>query len=383
MSFIGSVYRNMRRFISAKKRWDWPRHSEVLIFDACNHAPLLPLIGHLRPVILSIRWEEINIPILLASLFRRGKPADAYIDAFIEAVDPKIIITFIDNTPAFYRLKSRHPHRITIFVQNGWRTYEADVFEHLDTMGSGESLSVDYMVCFNDSVAALYQRYINGNSVVIGSLKNNTYSSRYSFEPGTIAYISQWVEEGFHLGERFYSQEEFGGQVDRLILPVLQEQTQRRAAPLYIIPRTAPDSPKRQLEEVHFKSMLGGSCRFLEYPEPGSSYQAIDSVEVVVGVDSTLVYESLARGNKTAVFAIRAHMLGVQSYRFGWPMDCPNEGAFWTNVPDCGRFKTILDSLFSLSKPEWKKAFEESKMQELMAYDPDNKKLVTLLEKLR
>lgn len=307
---------------------------------------------------------------------------DAYIDTFIESVDPKIIVTFIDNTPSFYRLKSRHPHRITLFIQNGWRGYEGDVFEHLDNMGSGDTLSVDYMLCFNATIAALYGRYINGNSLVIGSLKNNACAKCYNTEPGTIGFISQWIEESFYLKGKFHSPEEIIGQVDRLILPVLQEHARRRRTSLYIIPRTLPNSPKRPLEEAYFTSMLGYPCRFLEYPETGSSYRAVDSVEIVVGVDSTLAYESLGRGNKTAIFAIRSHMLKIPSYRFGWPADLPNEGPFWTNLPDHTVFNRILDYLFSLSKPEWQKTFEASKVQELIIFDPGNKELTALLQKL-
>ena len=47
---------------------------------------------------------------------------------FIEKVNPNIIITFIDNNPEFYKLKKFFQDKKTIFIQNGIRGYDNDVF---------------------------------------------------------------------------------------------------------------------------------------------------------------------------------------------------------------------------------------------------------------
>lgn len=382
MKISNKLLHTIRRLVTTKMRWRNPPRSQVLIFDACNHAPLLTYLSHLHPVLLPVRWEEINIPVLIASVFKSGRRGEAYIDAFIEAVAPKIIVTFIDNTVAFYRLKSRHPHRTTMFIQNGWRTYDGDIFMQLGEPDDTRHFQVDYMLCFNAAVAGLYRQHIQGSSMAIGSLKNNCYPKSNKTEAGSIGYISQWMEGGFPLRGKLLSQEDFIGQVDRIILPVLQERARSNGAPLYVIPRTQAGSDKRILEEAYFTNLLSCPCRFLEYAGPGSSYQAIDAVEIVVGVDSTLAYESLARGNKTAIFSIRGHLLDIPSYRFGWPSDFPDTGPFWTNLPDKDALNALLDSLFAFSEKEWQKMLEHFKVDRLMHYDPENRLLRKLIEQI-
>ena len=63
----------------------------------------------------------------------------------------------------------------TLFIQNGLRSYSIDVFRELDTLNSDtkSTFFVDYMLTFGSTIGELYSRYIKGNIVPIGSIKNN------------------------------------------------------------------------------------------------------------------------------------------------------------------------------------------------------------------
>ena len=332
--------------------------------------------------VLPVRGESINIPVMLVSLFVGGNRSDAYFDVYIRKVRPKLIVTFIDNTPAFYRLAPRHPGVKTMFIQNGWRGYHVDVFEQLDAQtGDHRELAVDYMLCFGSAIGRHYQRYIKGNVVAIGALRNNQYLPGIARDVGRIAFVSQWRSEGLQVAGRTYSQEELIAAVDRYIVSFLAEYARAHGKRVSIIPRTPADSEARQDETRYFAAMLGGGCDFLEYDSANSSYRAIDVAEVVVGVDSTLVYEAIARGTRTAVFSIRGALMGVRGFDYGWPATNQPEGPFWTNTPSHDRFAAVLDYLFAISDNDWREELSRISFEDLMTFDPGNLILKQMLAK--
>ncbi len=360
-------------FRYARKRWLWPQRSEVMIFDACGEELLRDYLRDCSIEVLPVRGESINVPVMLASLFVGGNRSEAYFDVYIRRVRPRLIVTFIDNTLAFYRLSSRHAGVKTMFIQNGWRGYHADVFEQLDALGEDTgALAVDYMLCFGPAIGRLYQRYIKGDVVAIGALRNNRHLRSAAREAGCLAYVSQWRGEGLQLAGQMYSQEELIGSVDRCIVGFLADYARANGKRVSIIPRTPEGSAERQEEAQYFATILGDPWSVLEYRTPGSSYMALDAAEVVVGVDSTLVYEAIARGTRTAIFSIRGAMMGVQGFGYGWPATCPPDGPFWTNTPAHERFAAVLNYLFAISDDDWRKELHSVAFEELMVFDPCN-----------
>ena len=108
-------------FFLAKKTWSLPGKSEVLIFDSCNQDILMQFLNPWKPEVLHVRGEEINMKVLLKSLFRSGNRVDAYIDCFIEKTCPRLVVTFIDNHSRFHSIAARNPNIATLFIQNGMR----------------------------------------------------------------------------------------------------------------------------------------------------------------------------------------------------------------------------------------------------------------------
>ena len=370
---FGKIARYLSYLWRAKKHWSWPSESEVLIFDACGEELLREHLMNWSVEVLPVRGESINVPVMLVSLFTLGSKPDAYFDSYIRKVRPKLVVTFIDNNLSIYRLSQRNPGLKTMFVQNGWRGFYADVFEQLDVrLKSGEQLAVDYMLCFGHAVGKHYLRYVSGTVVAMGALRNNRQPRDVSVVQGAIGFVSQWHREGIEVAGRRYSQDEFIGVVDRCLVSFLGEYARQQGKQLYIIPRTQAGSPSREEEFRHFSAILGEACCFLEYDILGSSYQAINRVEVVAGIDSTLLYEAAARGVKTAIFSIRGAIMGIKGFDFGWPAQCPSDGAFWTNTPSPERFREVLDYLFSVSDDAWQEELQSVAFEELMIFDQGN-----------
>ena len=112
------------------------------------------------------------------------------------------------------------------------------------------------------------------------------------------------------------------------------------------------------------------------------NYTVVDESEIVVFTSSTLGYESLARGKKTAAFLIDAEIIDSPSIRFGWPVPISDEGKFWTNRLDENRFEEILNYLLAASNNDWEKVRSET-MREIINYDPGNSQFVSMVKSLR
>ncbi len=201
-------------------------------------------------------------------------------------------------------------------------------------------------------------------------------------QAGTIAIISEWrLDEGQFLAGTFFSFEDFYMRPDKLVIQCIMDYAKEKNKQLVIIP-TMPNSNDLIIQEkAYFRELMGREPKFLRPPGPYPGYLAVDSVEILVALESTLVYESIARGKKAAIFPIRGAMIGVADRNFGWPADYPDEGPFWTNKPDSDIFIRILDYLFEVSDEQWKKDVEATNFSSIMEYDPRNTIFQSILEK--
>lgn len=372
----------MKFVIDAKKVWAWPHESDVLIYDACGIETLLEYLHPWSPEVLHVRNEFINIPVLLHCLLSRSKKTDAYTDCFIKKVNPKLIVTFIDNNSRFYTISQRHPSVKTMFIQNGVRAYY-DAFDPLEQLPieTRNLLTVDYMLSFGSNIGAEYKRYVKGNVVSVGSLKNNHVTKKHATKNNVVAYISQWHPNGIVINNVFQSHEIFFKSADQAIIKFLVSYVGRKNKQLVVIPRNFKGSLERASEEAYFRELAGKDVVFFEPIGTYGSYQAVDKVGVVVGVDSSLIYEAIARGTKAAIFSIRSKLIGDKSRSYGWPGIYEDDGPFWTNNLDSKSFERIMDYLFKINHHQWQALLTEHAFANVMEYDPDNKTLKSLLEK--
>ena len=113
-----------------RKIWTLPKKCDVLIFNSKDNNPIevgltqiLSSYGNVGRFTLP-NDGEVNLPILLLSILKRGIKFSAYCDSYIQRVDPKLVITYIDNNATFYPIASRNPSVKTMFIQNGTRGYK-------------------------------------------------------------------------------------------------------------------------------------------------------------------------------------------------------------------------------------------------------------------
>lgn len=390
MSYLLSRFRKLKAIISyfnsSEKEWRFPRKSKVLIYDAAGQAILSKYVKKWDPEILHTRNESINIPILLKSLFRGGGRLNAYADCYIEEVNPKLILTHIDNNTNFYFLSKRYPETVTIFLQNGLRSYYLDVFETLDKNIDSfkNKYKVDWMGTFGTYVGEEYKKYIEGKFVPIGSVKNNSIPKTAKKKRGVISFISQFrSEENLLVDGEVVTREDYFQSSDRSILKFLVKYAEINKKDLQIITYNKQDSiDDLELEKKYYNELAGFNFSFSVRKDEYSSYQTVDTADVIIGIDSSLTYESAVRGNKTAFFSIRGHFLQRKGYDFGWPSVLPSDGPFWTNIPDENIYKRILDHLFEIDEVEWENEMLVNNFSNIMRYDPENTILSTYLDQI-
>lgn len=373
-------------FLRPRWRWAGPARSDVVIYDATNADLLQAYLRHYRVEILSIRGESIRVQCLVRALFSlsfwKGTPIQAYTDAFIQASSPKVVITFIDNNSDFYSISRRFPDVQTIFLQNGTRGEVGDIFGYLQPSAE---YWVDWMLVHNSAIGRHFRKFVSGNVVALGSLKNNSTPISSNAKNEGILFISQyhprpagnaplWVEPD---GTPIYWDEFFVA--DRIAIGFLGRWCRDNRRILRVCGRESRESSS---ERDFFASELNGCAwEFIPRSSGSGAYVLIDSAEIVVTVDSTLGYEAIGRGKKTAALSCRVINQPTTSLAFGWPAGLPDTGPFWTNYLDEKEFKRVMGFLSGVTDAEWE-GIRHEYADDLMAYDPGNSGLVTLLKRL-
>lgn len=372
-------------FFSAKWCWKTLKKCDIVIYDAENSDILNTYLSAYHVETLFIRGESINLYCFLCGMldwrFWKGLPIQAYADAFITATSPKLVITMIDNNPNFYLISSRFPRVTTVFLQNGTRGEVGDIFGKFNSLDCS-NYHVDWMLVHNLAVGRQYNKYVSGNALAIGSIKNNLVQVNTIDCPNGILFISQFQQkpEDDHPlwnepdGTPIYWEKFFFA--DRMVINFLKKWCKENDKILRICGRGYGFNCP---EQNFFADLLEGCVwEYVPRLRGQSVYELLDTAEIVVSIDSTLGYESLARGKKTAVLSCRILDKHTTSFRFGWPAGLPHNGSFWTGNADEEEFRRVLTYLLEVSDNEWKRVCQMYS-NDLMAFDSGNLQLAALI----
>jgi surface carbohydrate biosynthesis protein len=136
------------------------------------------------------------------------------------------------------------------------------------------------------------------------------------------------------------------------------------------------------VERNFYTDYLHGSAfKYAPRVDAYSTYKLIDCADIVVSVDSTVGYEAIGRGRKTACLSCRGVALKRKDRSFGWPGNFPDNGPFWTSDQDEKQFQRVMDYLNTVGDEEWDQ-IRQTYANELMEFDPGNTRFVELLDRL-
>ena len=111
------------------------------------------------------------------------------------------------------------------------------------------------------------------------------------------------------------------------------------------------------------------------------NYHKLDQGKLNIFIDSTMGYESLARGNKTIAFSLRLKNI-EESFKFGWPNYKTFESKNYV-MKTLNKVKVFerLSKILNQSDESWKNEIEEFKI--IMNYNKNNKILINKINKIK
>jgi len=383
------MLRRLRRAVPIifSGRIDWlpPKRRPVVLVHADGFKTLTKFVSASNVAILDP--ERINIFIVLKMLCSFQTSHAQYRAKFINTVQPKAVFTFIDNDVSFYSLKSLVYGPQFISVQNGLRhnysfNSRGGLLDRLAEVSKQVSLTCDYICVFGRASAELFSTYINTKTLITGSIQNNfRETSTSNAITSDVVFVSQlqaFTLEGssvkVYFGHREITISEFF-EAERQIVRALDKYCEKNELRLVICGKR--DQTHTYEREFFEKILQPKKLNFLIRESGSSTYDAIDATGLVVTIDSTIGYESLSIGKRVAFMSGRTQsadpkgLAQIRDTNFGYPLELPAQGNFWTNQATATELTRILDYLQGVTDEEW--ATEIAPYNEsLMAYQPGN-----------
>lgn len=279
---------------------------DVLIFDTEGSDNLIYCMPS-RAKVYILRTREgmplINsisfFLLLLMGLVKYRKPGRALYSSIIKSLKPKVVITYIDNSPVVGVIKNMFPTIPILAVQNGTRwdlsrpNQPPLVFDHYFSFGSVER---DILSRGGHFAAHIYP---------IGSVRAGLFEEKYPAlhkKEFDLCYISQYSALPFDVidkwtHEMFISYYETG----KHLFSVIVEFVEKNNLSLCVAMRSSLNSVSFEEERQYYSYQ--GKNHIQHIPQsPFSSYKTVQASRLSVTISSTLGYEMLGLGERV-IFA--------------------------------------------------------------------------------
>lgn len=374
----------LTRLRNTRIQFGRPTRADVVIYDKVGADELLPFLDGARTVVLDLTGQVFNLWVLISMLVRGGRSMHDYSIRYLSWVRPRLVITLIDTTPFVYRIKNEHPQITVVAVQNGWRSMEFDL--DIQRESAIESLRADRVFCFGETAASLYRRHIDVEPTIIGSFRSNHVPVTPRATDDLVVLVST-IRPKVNLD---------APALDHLGRPTVPYRTiyERRIQLATHVANFCEGNGLRlaiagkdmdpSREQAFYGTALANSTvqwEFVPRTERLGSYELLDRARIVVSSSSTLGYEALARGCRSAFFMLDPEVTGNPGERFAWPEPYADRGPFWTNFLDESAITEILDFLHGLDDREWTE-LRNTYVPRLISSDPGNTRLRAFLDAL-
>lgn len=381
-------------FFKKKIDFYYPKKNKILIYDDVNAHVLECFFKNYSK--LDVRKKYFHFLLLLKTFIKSGFK-NFYFEyqvAVIKYINPKLVITFVDNSLYFLLLKKKiNNHNMKfIIIQNGLRI-AGDIFDRDEKFlkKNIKKLSVDYMFLFGKPDKEKYKKFVKGKIIEHGSLRSNlnikvnsnkinnnlrslTFISDYSFPILGRKSIKIFSENKKISWEDFYS-------CEKIIIPFLINFCKKYNYTLEIALRLKKNAYYEKKFYTDIAKKYNFKLIFKNNSESKNNYRRIDNANCVLFISSTLGYEALARGSKVFAFGIRSLKWKSNLNSFGWPLKVSKNGNFWSNEINEAFWETKILEISKTNQNDW---FNKNNkfINNIIKNDKGNKKLKQLLNKI-
>ena len=381
MKNIKSLIHIFKLFLKSKKIFTKPPKKKFLIIDSRNSFMLEKYLGKKNINILHTRGEEINLYVLVHTIlkFDFQNIGLSYVNAYIKLTKPKCCITLNHAKLFFYRIKQSNKNLIVIAFQNGhsYLKYPYDKFinsiKKENSKFGKKNLLSDYVFSHNDYFSKyFFRKYIKCKTLEIGGFKNNYYFKKRTIKKkNVISFVSQLR---FSPIDDDVKHKIF--EAEKIVVPNLYNFCKKNGFILEIL-----GSDWDSIKEKNYYKKLTKNEDWIYHKRTkyNYSYYLIDQASIVIGMDSNLLFESIARGNKTIVLNLR-HDFHPSYNNFGFNF-LKAKGNFWTDYFSTRELNRLMNYAKRTSLKKWKKD-NALFINKFMQYDPKNKQFKKIISNI-
>jgi len=401
------IYNILILLLNTKFIWTKPKPVDILIYDENMSEFIIPYLTKYKIKIIYTRLEKIYLYILfkLIKRFSLKNLLFNYTKIFIELTKPKIVITATDNDINFYKLKMgiQSIKFITIAIQNGHRSPAYPGILNYYAEHEKNKMASDYILCFFSELKKIYEKKIQCKAIAIGSFLNNINYQKKIYRKErciqNLFWISQYryrkpEENIFYENNLTENQKKnFKNQsaeehmkLETKVLPIIYKFCKNNNIKFNILSSYKKNNEKYIVEEKNFyHKIINDSYWTMNENKKQNridSYKILlEEADIVAHVDSTLGYESLARGIKTISITAKKSLYTNIPCQFSWPSKFNYKGPIWTNSDNRDEILRLLNFIYSVSNQDWVD-YVNSIKDKIIQTDKDNKIFSNLIKKL-
>jgi len=284
----------------------------------------------------------------------KGYIYKSYVLTCVEYINPKLVITWVDNDFTFQWLSKKYKNAEFYAIQNGVRIKSCLTAK--DSKGILKKISMPHFICFGRNVVDNYRKFgheIN-DPVCLGSLKAGYYQQVIKKIPAQKKFDICLVPQGT-LEANVLLQEDWMKN-DQIIFDLMAQYIKKHNKSLAIALRTSTTE-----EYDFFLKIFGENATIVRQNENDcySTYRTMDSSEVIINNHSTAGFEAFGWGKKV----LFCNFCGDAIYEIF------NKDLFSVKSLDYILFEKELNELLAMDQEKYQ---DLTKIQReyIMNYDP-------------
>ena len=342
-------------FFVTKWVFNKPKKKKILIYDDESIEELNFFLKNKSFEIFHIRYEQINIYVLLFCIFKNGlrNIKANYKLNYFNFVKPKVVITLIDENPGFFKLKNIYDQAKYVSVQFHFKdNIFYDYINKFKKKNKNYKFKCDHSFVLGENDAVKYRNFIDSEITNLGSIKNNNNIIKKNFkgEVKKIIFISQ-------LSSRL--SKDVKNSRGYKIFQYLKNYCKENKIKLYLLSKHGADFEKKHREVYKGKDWV-----YLPKKNTINTYKIINNAQFLVFDNTTLGYEALSKNIKGVCFPI------VFPYK-KYSKKFTKEGPFWSTKISEKILSKKINFVKQLDNNRWKKYVKKT-VKEIIVYNPNN-----------